>query len=356
MKLRSICASMVALLLVAATLSPLPARAGDKRRVAILPFSYGAVESSVGTCDVGKGITSLLITKLVQDGTYSVVDREMLDNILKEQNLSVSDRADPSTACKIGKILSVDAIVTGTVTQFGVEKKSSSFSVPSVGGYGIPYVGGLGSLGSFHSNKAKAKVGIDARLIDINTTEVLATANGTGMSSKGGWSLNSTWDFCGSDFASSIAGEATLAAVDQLIGQLTSASAKIPDNQSLAAANVQGKIADVTGNQVVVNVGKKNGVKVGDNLQVERVTKTIKDPNSGRVIKEVSSTIGIVNIVETDSDSATGNVAKGGGLRVGDVVKKVTTDVSAIVITPLGSGSGNTATTATPPATRPTAH
>jgi curli biogenesis system outer membrane secretion channel CsgG len=106
MKLRGLGASMLALLLVASTLLPLPARAGDKRRIAILPFSYGAVESSVGACDVGKGITSLLITKLVQDGTYSVIDREMLDQILKEQNLSVSDRADPATACKIGKIRS----------------------------------------------------------------------------------------------------------------------------------------------------------------------------------------------------------------------------------------------------------
>lgn len=340
MKLRKICASMLALAVVATAVLQLPAHAGAKRRIAILPFSYGAVESSVGTCDVGKGITTLLMTKLVQDGTYSVVDREMLDQILKEQNLSVSDRADASTACKIGKILSVDAIVTGTVTQFGVEKKSSSFSVPSVGGYGIPYVGGLGSLGSFHSQKAKAKVGIDARVIDINTTEVLATANGTGMSqTKGSWSLNSSWDFCGSDFASSVAGEATLAAVDQLVGQITSAASKIADNQSLAAQNVQGKIADVTGNTVVVNVGKKNGVKIGDNLQVERVTKTIKDPNTGKTIKEVCSTIGILAITEADGESATGNVTKGAGLRVGDLVRKVTTDVSAVVITPLADHS-----------------
>lgn len=345
MKLRNIYASALALMVVASALFPISASAGDKRRVAVLPFEYGAVSSSVGTVDVGKGINSLLITKLVQDGTYSVVDRQMLDSILKEQNLSVSDRADPATACKIGKLLSVDAIIVGTVTQMGVEKKNSSVGVPSVGMGYIPYVGSIGGFGSFRSSKAKAKVGIDARIIDVNTSEILATANGTGESTrKEAWTLNDSWDWGSSDFASSVAGEAIIKAVEMLVGQLDAAASKIPDNQSLMAQNVTGKIADVTGTQVVVNVGKNNGVKVGDSLQVERVTKEITDPSSGKVIKKVTSTIAIINVTEADSESATGSIARGSGLRVGDLVRKVTTDVSAVVLTPLKTTSVPTAT------------
>ena len=350
MKLRRVCASLLTLFTVASTLFPTAALAGDKRRIAILPFEYGSVQSSVGTCDVGKGITALLTTKLVQDGTYSVIDRQMLDSILKEQNLSVSDRADPATACKIGKILSVDAIVVGTVTQFGVEKKNSRVSVPSVGGFGIPYVGGFGGFG-MSSSKAKAKCGIDAKIIDINTTEILGACNGTAESTtKGSWSLNDSWDWTSSDFSSTVAGEATVAAVAQLVDQMKNLASKIPDNQSLIAANVQGKIADVTGTTVIVNVGKNNGVKAGDNLQAERVTKTVKDPTSGKVIKEVTSTIGIIHIDSVDPESATGSITKGNGLRVGDVVRKVTTDVSAIVLTPLNTDHAPSATKT------PTAH
>ncbi len=339
MKLRSLCASLLTLAMVAGLVFPYGALAGAKRRIAVLPFEYGAVQSSVGTCDVGKGITTLLITKLVQDGTYSVVDRQMLDQILKEQNLSVSDRADPATACKIGKLLSVDAIIVGTVTQFGVQKKSSSVSIP---GFSVPYVS-LGSLGSIKSSSAKAKVGIDARIIDINTSEILGACNGTGESQKKGTSMFSDYDidFCSSDFAGSIAGEATIAAVEQLIGQLRDMAAKVPDNQSLIAQNVQGKIADVTGNQVIVNVGKTNGLKVGDNLQAERVTKTVKDPVTGKVLKEVCSTIAIITLSQVDNDSATGNIIKGSGLRVGDNVRKVTTDVSAVILTPVAGGSSS---------------
>jgi hypothetical protein len=116
-------------------------------------------------------------------------------------------------------------------------------------------------------------------------------------------------------------------------------ASKIPDNQSIAAANVQGKIADVTGNTCIINVGKTNGVVSGDNLQVERVYKTVKDPVSGKVLKELTSTIAIINVTSVDPESSTGNVVKGTGVRVGDTVRKVTTDVSAVLITPVAGSS-----------------
>jgi len=315
------------------------AYAGAKRRVAVMPFSYGAVSAEVGTADVGKGITTLVITKLVNDGTYSVVDREMLDSILKEQNLSVSDRADPSTACKIGKILSVDAIVVGTVTQFGFETKTSKVGgLAGLGSSYVPYVGGFASmgLGSVGVRKSKAHVAIDARLIDINTTEILGAVHGEGESKRGGVTLLGGIgpDFESSGFGTTIAGEATLQAVDSIGGQIIGMAAKIPDNQSLAAANVEGRIADVTGTQVIVNVGKNNGIANGDNLKVDRVYKTVKDPVTGNTLKELSKTIAVITISDVDKTSATGTVSKGSDVKVGDTVYKFTTGVSAVIIEP----------------------
>ena len=86
--------------------------AQQKKRVAVLDFDYGTVRSAVqayfGTDqDVGKGISLLLEQKLVQDGKYSIVDRNTMDKILKEQNFSNSDRVDAATAAKIGHILGV---------------------------------------------------------------------------------------------------------------------------------------------------------------------------------------------------------------------------------------------------------
>ena len=116
---------------------------GRKKRVAIFDFDYATVQTASAAAfgtnvDVGKGITDLLVKYLVQDGTYSVIERQALDKILAEQNFSNSDRANPTSAAKIGKLLGVDAIIVGAITQFGNDTKNTN-----VGGGG----GGLGGFG-----------------------------------------------------------------------------------------------------------------------------------------------------------------------------------------------------------------
>ena len=75
--------------------------------------------------DVGKGIADMLVDRLVNDGTYSVIERKMLDKLIAEQNFSNSDRADPSSAARIGKLLGVNAIIVGSITQFGRDDKNT---------------------------------------------------------------------------------------------------------------------------------------------------------------------------------------------------------------------------------------
>ena len=113
-----------------------PAAHARKIRVAVFDFDYGTVHRDVfalfgSDVDVGKGISDMLVTYLVKDGTYSVIERKALDKILAEQNFNNSNRADPTSAAKIGKMLGVDAIIVGSVTEFGGENKNTN-----VGGFG----------------------------------------------------------------------------------------------------------------------------------------------------------------------------------------------------------------------------
>src|SRR5262245_18504408 len=133
--------------------APTPA-GGRKPRVAVMDFDYATIRDNArayfgSDIDVGKGISDLLVTYLVKDGSYSVIERKALDKILAEQNFSNSDRANPTSAAKIGKLLGVDAIIVGSVTQFGNETKNTN-----VGGAGGNWGGfGLGGLGK---KKSKA--------------------------------------------------------------------------------------------------------------------------------------------------------------------------------------------------------
>jgi len=71
----------------------------------------------------------LLVTKLaaamVDRGRFKVVDRKVLDQILQELRLGSSDLADPSTALRLGKLLSARALVAVTVKRSAEETSIS---------------------------------------------------------------------------------------------------------------------------------------------------------------------------------------------------------------------------------------
>jgi curli biogenesis system outer membrane secretion channel CsgG len=308
--------------------APAPAQ-GRKKRVAIFDFDYATVQTSTAALfgtnvDVGKGISDLLVTDLVKDGTYSVIERKALDKILAEQNFSNSDRANPTSAAKIGKLLGVDAIIVGSITQFGNETKNTN-----IGGAGGG-IGGFG-IGGFGKKKSKAIVAVNARMVDIDTGEILGVADGKGESARESTSLlggGGNWhgfgaggaNFGSSDFQQTILGEAVKAAVDQMSTGLVANNSKLQTR----TISVSGLVAAVEGGQIILNVGGKAGLKVGDQLNVERVTKEIKDPATGQVIRRLASAIGVVRITEVDDISAVAAPVSGTGFKVGDAVKTVT--------------------------------
>jgi curli biogenesis system outer membrane secretion channel CsgG len=302
---------------------------GRKKRVAIFDFDYATVQTNsaaiFGTnVDIGRGIGDLLVKYLVMDGTYSVIERQQMDKILTEQNFSNSDRANPASAAKLGKLLGVDAIIVGSITEFGDETKKTN-----LGGGGGNW-GGFG-IGGVGHKKSKAVVTVDARIVNIDTAEILGVAEGHGESSRSSTSLlggGGDWhgwgggkaDFGSSDFQQTIIGEAVKAATEQLSAGL------IADNTKFETRTVvvQGLVASVDGGQIVLNVGAKAGVKVGDQLNVERVTREIKDPATGQVIRRMTTPIGVVRVTDVDDISAVCAPVSGADFKVGDSVKTVT--------------------------------
>jgi len=120
-----------------------------------------------------------------------------------------------------------------------------------------------------------------------------------------------------SNFANTILGEAVHKAVDDTGTQLDGAVDKVPT----VKLEVNGLVADVSGTTLIINVGKKAGVKVGDKLTISRQVRVVKDPATGKVIKSVEDKVGEITVTEADNDSATGTFSGSGPAKIGDVVK-----------------------------------
>lgn len=318
----------LALLAGVAAVSYAQAPTQRKPRIAVMDFDYGTVQTAsaalFGTnVDVGKGIADLLVTDLVKDGSFSIIERKALDKIMAEQNFSNSSRADPSSAAKLGKLLGVDAILVGSITEFGNETKNKK-----IGGGGGNWHGfGMGGFG--HSN-SKANVAITARLVNVDTGEIIAVAEGTGQSSRSSTSLlggGGNWhgwgggnaDFGSSDFQQTIIGEATKSAVDKLSADLVGDASKV----AVRTITVEGEVAAVDGGQIILNVGKKAGVKVGDQFEIQRVTRVIKDPQTGAVLRRMATTLGVVKATDVDDVSAVCAPVSGSDFKTGDLAKTV---------------------------------
>jgi curli biogenesis system outer membrane secretion channel CsgG len=304
------------------------ASAQQKRRVAVLNFDYATVHDSVSAIfgsnqDVGKGIADLLVDKLVSGGAVSVIERNAIDKVLAEQNFANSDRADASTAAQIGRVLGVDAIVIGSITQFGRDDKKTD-----VGGGALSRATGRFGIGGVRRTESSAVVQITGRMVNATTGEIMASVSGKGESTRSGTGLigsggssaglvGGALDMRSSNFAQTILGEAVTKCVADMAKQLETRAASIP----VKAVQVSGLVADAAPDgTLVINVGSKAGVKVGDKLEVRRKTREVRDPATGRVLRSIEEAVGSMTVTEVDEQSAVGKFSGSGAPKVGDVV------------------------------------
>ncbi len=321
----------VVLALLLSALALLPASGQQKRRVAVMDFGYGTVMTSVqaifGTNqDIGKGITDMLVNQLLADAKYHVYERAVIDKVINEQNFSNSNRADPATAARIGALAGVDVIIVGDITTFGRDDKN-------YGGGAVGYGLGKFGMGGLGVHKAKAVVEITARMVDVNTGEILASVTGRGESKRSGTDMlgggGSGWngggghlDMGSANFGQTIIGEATKESVAQVATNLDQKADVLPAAAAPPAAPIDGLVADASTDDIIINVGSGAGVKVGDTLAVTRVLRTVKDPATGRVLRTIDQPVGTLTITSVDSGSAVGRFSGASKPQTGDHVKR----------------------------------
>ncbi len=304
--------------------SILPAQ--GRKRVAVLDFEYGTVSSRTAAIfgtnyDVGTGIRDVLVEKLVRGGVYSVIERSALDAVLKEQNFSNSDRANPTSAAQLGRVLGVDVIIIGSITQFGRDDQNQTIG-------GAALASRTFGFGGIKRKKAKAVTGVTARMIDVNTAEILGASTGFGESTRSGTTLigaggsgsnlgGGGYDMTSSNFANTLLGEAVHAAVEPVARELEGFSG----NVATTKLEIEGLVADFTGGIAIINVGSAAGLKVGDRLQVKRPVREIRDPATGKVLRSIEDSVGELVITEVGSGSAVGQFSGSQPAKVGDVVR-----------------------------------
>lgn len=88
---------------------------GQKRRIAVLEFT----DLQGQVTNFGRYLSEELITRLYDSNKFKVVERQLLNKVIAEQKLSLTGVVDPDSAKRLGSVLGVDAIVSGTIADRG---------------------------------------------------------------------------------------------------------------------------------------------------------------------------------------------------------------------------------------------
>ncbi len=280
---------------------------GLKKRVAVVDFED---KTGHGAWHIGSGMADMLTTALVKSGNFMVIERQQLEQVMKEQKLGLTGAVTPQSAAQVGKLLGVELIVLGSVNEFGQKESSVGGSVSrslSKGAFGLNKVG---------VETKTARVGMDIRLVNTTTGEIVAADGIAEEESKKGLDVG-TDDFAFSNdsrFDQTLSGKATRKAVNKVVEMITSAMDKLPWSGKILKVN-----ADKT---VMLKPGAEGGVKAGDVFNVFSQGEEIIDPDTGLSLGSEEKQIGTIEVVDAKDKYATAKVVSGSGFQMGDLVRE----------------------------------
>jgi curli biogenesis system outer membrane secretion channel CsgG len=282
---REVIAWMVGLTVAVTTLLfPSAASAQAKIRIAIWDFENNAEQHWWFWNDLGPAARNFVDTAFADDPSlserFSVIEREKLDMVLKEQGLATSGALDQQTAAKVGQVLGIQYIVTGAIDKFAINTTKGS-------------IGGFGGVGGSYTN---GEATINLRFIDTTTAERKVAVSADGNVKKGGgfFQGNSLSREAEWGIASEALEKAALAVVEKFASgdyasQLTGGG---------VMSGSEGKIIKVDGNRAWINMGAMSGLKVGDTFKIISVGEQLVDPDTGMVLGTDESETGQGQVVE----------------------------------------------------------
>lgn len=230
---------------------------------------------------IGRAVADMIITELVKDAGFKVIERSQLEKILSEQQLSMAGLVDAAQAANIGKLLGVSAVVVGSVTQYGL-------STSNIGILGIG------------QKKSIANVAATARIVDTTTAEIIAAVEGKGSETATGFRMGDYADVDDTGLSDTILGNSMRKAVMDIVKQIREQSAKVRES------SFSGSIAflDKDKKTFIIDLGQDNGIKENMKVYVIKVTREVKSPTTGQVIRRIVESIAELKITGCDRNSS----------------------------------------------------
>jgi curli biogenesis system outer membrane secretion channel CsgG len=302
--MRTLAKVMCAAALAAGMMVPASSAPQAKIRIAIWDFENNSQGSWWFYNDLGPAARNQIDTAFSENPKlsemFTVLEREKLAMVLKEQGLAASGAVDPQQAAKVGKLLGVRYIVTGGIDKFAINTTR----------------GGFGGIGG---SMTTADATISVRFVDTTTAERIIAINASGQVKRGGGVIRGASLSREAEWG--IASEAIVKASQAVAEKLVSADylSKV-SSAAGASGGVDMRIIKVDGNRAYINVGSSTGIKVGDKFTIVHRGEELVDPVTGMKLGAEEQQTGTGVVVEVQERFAIMTIT--GKAVAADVIRK----------------------------------
>ncbi len=290
------------------------------KRIAIYPFQDTATSAHQ---QIGLKLYDRLVSRITDSGTYQVVDRQFLEQVVNEQRLP-KGLFDDATAVKLGKLLNVSMSLFGTITTFTVNQNASE---DSTGFYGTVTVGATGRLISTETGaiiKAPTANETARGMVRLKPPPPPAARPCTFVMGH---------QICGPTPTPPARPQVELKTLEQLMdeaieacgrslatGVTVTSGAQISSPIAASSATTAITVIGLSEGLTFINKGSSSGLKVGQVFQVYRIIKTgLTNPDDGTPVtrKNQICTLTLSDVEDRNSSGA----CAGGSPASGDIVE-----------------------------------
>lgn len=258
-------------------------------------------EYSSGALVPVNGIEAILTDSLSRTGRFRLIERQQLDNVLKEQDLATAGRINSPSAAGTGNVLGAEYLVQMAVTSYEANTKGTNKGLGGFFKKSVPVIGDV------NVQQSTGSVGLNFRLIDAETSEVVytkqveSTIKESGLSFEGGGivddlGLGGFFD----EYSKTPIGQAVIAGINKGVYELV---------KQMGTTPAEGAVVQSKDGKVWVNLGQ-GAVEVGDRLVVEREGEPLIDPDTGLNLGSTSTPVGEVEVTQVEEKFSIANIVR----------------------------------------------
>lgn len=243
---------------------------GLKRKVAIARFSNETQYSKGIFYDkkndpIGKQAVDILSTKLASTNKFILLERQDMDEILKELKIAGNDAYQ-----KVG----ADYLIIGSVTEFGRKN--------------------VGDVNAFSRSKTQiVEAGVSIRLVDVSTGQIIYSEEAKGEAET----KNKTVMGLGerTDYDATLSDKAISAAISKLVENIINNCMDRTWKSYFLSYSDEG---------ILISGGKSQGLSVGNIFEVVEKGKKVKNPQTGMMIELPGKVVGKIKVDFTGGENS----------------------------------------------------